>query len=196
MFILSETKERSRMKYCSNCGAALTSRIPEGDDRERYVCDNCGIIHYHNPKVVVGCIPEYEGKILLCKRSIKPRYGFWTVPAGFLENGETVTNGAMREAREEAEARVEILGLYTLFNLTDINQIYLLFRSRLLDLDFGAGAESLEVRLYKEEEIPWDEMAFLAIKESLRLFFHDREKGHYPLHMGRITFGQGVVLDF
>lgn len=184
------------MKYCSNCGARLTSRIPEGDDRERFVCDHCGMIHYQNPKVVVGCIPEHEGSVLLCKRSIEPRYGLWTVPAGYLENGETLTDGARREVREEAEARVEIVGLYTMFNLTDINQIYLLFRSRLLDLDFGVGAESLEVKLYKEEEIPWDQMAFMPIKESLRLFFKDRMKDRYPLHMGRISFGQGVVLEF
>jgi len=183
------------MKYCSNCGERVTSRIPEGDDRKRYVCDNCRMIHYQNPKVVVGCIPEYEGQILLCKRSIEPRYGFWTVPAGFLENGETVSDGAKREALEEAEARVEILSLYTVFNLTEINQVYLLFRSRLLDLDFGAGEESLEVKLYQEAEIPWDAMAFMAIKESLRLYFMDREKGLFPLHMGRITFSQGIVLE-
>ena len=183
------------MKYCSNCGASVSILIPEGDDRERYVCDNCRVIHYENPKVVVGCIPEHEGEILLCRRSIEPRKGFWTVPAGFLENGETVADGAEREALEEAEVRVEILGLFTLFNLTDINQIYLLFRSRMMDLDFGVGEESLEVRLYSEEAIPWDEMAFPAIKESLRLFFKDRENGNFPLHMGRITFMDGVMLE-
>ena len=183
------------MKYCSNCGAKVSLRIPQGDDRERYVCDNCGMIHYQNPKVVVGCIPEHEGKILLCKRSIEPRYGFWTVPAGFLENGETVSDGAKREALEEAEARVGILNLYTMFDLTDINQVYLIFRSDLLNLDFGAGAESLEVQLYKEDDIPWDEIAFMPIKESLRLYFKDRKKGHFPLHMGRITFREGIILE-
>lgn len=183
------------MKYCSNCGAKVALRIPKGDDRERYVCDECGIIHYQNPKVVVGCIPEYGDQILLCKRSIEPRYGFWTVPAGFLENGETVSDGAKREVLEEAKARVEILGLYTVFDLTDINQVYLLFRSRLLDLDFGAGEESLEVKLYMEDDIPWDEIAFMPIKESLRLYFKDRENDRFPLHMGRITFREGVRLE-
>ncbi|MFC1820200.1 NUDIX hydrolase [Thermodesulfobacteriota bacterium] len=183
------------MEYCSNCRAKLTKRIPDGDDRERYVCDSCQAIHYQNPKVVVGCIPEYNGEILLCRRSIEPRYGFWTVPAGFLENGETVSDGASREALEEAEARVEVIDLYTLFNLTDINQVYLIFRSRLMDLNFGAGEESLEVRLFKQEEIPWNEIAFMAIKESLRLFFEDREKGNFPFHMGRITFSEGVALE-
>ena len=183
------------MKYCSNCGNPVTSQIPEGDDRKRYVCDNCRAIHYQNPKVVVGCIPEYEGKILLCKRAIQPRYGYWTVPAGFLENGETISDGAGREALEEADAKVEHLALYTLFNLTDIHQIYMIFRSRLLSLDFGAGIESLEVRLFEEKEIPWDEIAFMSIKESLRLFFDDRKKGCFHFHMGRITFDHGIVLE-
>jgi ADP-ribose pyrophosphatase YjhB (NUDIX family) len=183
------------MKYCSNCGEKVILRVPEGDDRERYVCDNCRTIHYQNPKVVVGCIPEYDGQILLCKRAIEPRYGFWTVPAGFLENGETVSEGAMREALEEAKARVDIYRLFTLFNLTDINQIYLIFCSRLCNLDFGVGKESLEVKLYHEEEIPWDEIAFMAIKESLRLFFQDRKSGCYRLHMGRVTFSRGIELE-
>jgi len=194
MYILPK-RECFFMRYCSNCGSRVTSRIPKGDDRERYVCDNCRMIHYQNPKVVVGCIPEYEKEILLCKRSIEPRYGFWTVPAGFLENGETVSDGAKREALEEAIARVEILGLFTVFNLTDINQVYLIFRSRLLDRNFGVGEESLEVKLYKEDDIPWEVIAFRPIKESLRLYFKDRKKGHFPLHMGRITFSQGIVLE-
>ena len=183
------------MKYCSNCGSPVILRIPPGDDRERYVCDKCQAIHYQNPKVVVGCIPEYEDKILLCKRSIEPRYGYWTVPAGFLENGETIADGAKREALEEAMAKVGNMEIYTLFNLTDIHQIYILFRSNLLNLDFGAGDESLEVRLFKEEEIPWEEMAFMTIKESLKLFFEDRKQGHFQFHMGQVTYAKGVELE-
>lgn len=183
------------MKFCSNCGNPVVLRIPEGDDRERYVCDRCKAIHYQNPKVVVGCIPVFGDKILLCRRSIEPRYGYWTVPAGFLENGESIVDGAKREALEEAKARVNKMKVYTLFNLTDIHQIYILFRSQLLNSDFGVGEESLEVALFKEEEIPWNDMAFLTIKESLRLFFNDRKKGQFQFYMGRITYERGVELN-
>jgi ADP-ribose pyrophosphatase YjhB (NUDIX family) len=175
------------MKYCSNCGATVNRCIPPGDDRSRYVCDECNTIHYENPKIVVGCIPEWKEKILLCRRSIEPCYGLWTAPAGFLENGETVAEGARREALEEACANVEILGPYTLFDLTHVNQVYLIFRARLIDKNFKPGHESLEVKLFAEKEIPWDEIAFLSIKETLRLYFHDKNIGKFPLHTGRIS---------
>ena len=174
------------MNFCMNCGAPVQQCIPPGDDRLRSVCDNCGTIHYENPKMVVGCIPEWEDKILLCRRAIEPRYGWWTIPAGYLENGETLIEGAKRETLEEGEARVEILSLYTVYNLTHISQVYLLFRARLLDLDYGSGKESLEVRLFEEHDIPWDKIAFTVIRETLKFYFQDRPKGVFPLHMGEI----------
>ncbi len=160
--------------------------VPEGDNRLRHICPSCGAIHYQNPKVVVGCIPVWEDRVLLCRRAIEPRYGLWTVPAGFMENGETSQQGAARETLEEACARVAVEGLYTLFNLPHINQVYLLYRSRLLDLDFAAGDESLEVALFQEAEIPWQEIAFPVIRESLRLYFADRSRGEFPLRGGTI----------
>ncbi len=174
------------MKFCSQCGAEVEISIPEGDNRPRHVCISCGVIHYQNPKIVVGCIPVWEDKVLLCRRAIEPRYGFWTVPAGFMENGETSQQGAARETQEEACADVEVENLYTLFNLPHINQVYLLFRSRLLNLDFAAGEESLEVGLYEEADIPWDEIAFPVVQETLRLYFSDRKRGRFPLRGGTI----------
>lgn len=174
------------MNFCKNCGVPVQQRIPPGDDRLRSVCDSCGTIHYENPKMVVGCIPEWENKILLCRRAIEPRYGRWTIPAGYLENGETLIEGTKRETLEEAGARIEILSLYTIYNLTHINQVYLLFRARLLDLDYQSGEESLEVKLFEEHDIPWDNIAFTVIRETLKLYFQDRPKGVFPLHMGDI----------
>ncbi|MES9986808.1 MAG: NUDIX hydrolase [Candidatus Thiodiazotropha endolucinida] len=184
------------MKYCSHCGAEVEVRVPEGDNRPRHVCIICSTVHYQNPKIVVGCIPVWEQQILLCRRAIEPRYGLWTVPAGFMENGETSQQGAARETLEEACARVEVEGLYTLFNLPHINQVYLLFRSRLLDLDFAAGEESLEVKLFDEQEIPWEKLAFPVIKESLRLYYADRETGKYPLRSGTIIRAAGSAKSY
>lgn len=175
------------MNYCSHCGAALEVKVPAGDNRPRHVCNTCNTVHYLNPKIVVGCIPVWEQQILLCRRAIEPRYGLWTVPAGFMENGETSQQGAARETLEEACARVQVEGLYTLFNLPHINQVYLLFRSRLLDLDFAAGEESLEVKLFDEQDIPWDKLAFPVIRESLKLYCADRQEGRYPLRGGTIV---------
>ena len=172
------------MNYCSQCGKKVVLRVPDGDNAPRHVCDTCGTVHYQNPKIVVGCIPEWEDRILICKRAIEPRYGLWTLPAGFMENGETLQQGAARETLEEANARVEIGALYTLFNLPHINQVYMLFRSRLLDLDFSAGSESLEVALLEESQIPWDEIAFPVIHESLQLYYRDRISGEFPLRTG------------
>lgn len=174
------------MNYCSHCGAPVILRIPAGDDRPRFVCDQCGQIHYQNPKVVVGCIPEWEDQILLCRRAIEPRRGLWTLPAGFMENGESTLQGAARETFEEACARVAISAPYALFNLPQINQVYILFRSRLLDLDFGPGPESLDVRLFALDDIPWDDLAFPVIRETLSFFRHDRERGRFDLRFGDI----------
>lgn len=174
------------MNYCSHCGARVELRVPEGDTLPRHVCTSCGTIHYENPKMVVGCIPEWENRILLCRRAIEPRRGLWTVPAGFMENAETTAEGAQRETLEEANARVEILGLYALFNIPHINQVYMLFRARLLDLDFSAGAESLETRLFDEDEIPWNEIAFITVRRTLRHYFDDRRRGEFEFHIGTI----------
>ena len=174
------------MNFCSNCGARVERCVPPGDSLPRFVCAVCGTIHYENPKIVVGCIPEWEDGILLCRRAIEPRHGLWTVPAGFMENGETTTQGAQRETLEEANARVEIVGLYALFNIPHINQVYMLFRARLLDLDFHAGAETLEARLFGESEIPWDTIAFATVRRTLQHYFSDRRTGAFHFHMGTI----------
>ncbi|MES2562676.1 MAG: NUDIX hydrolase [Pseudomonadota bacterium] len=174
------------MKFCSDCGAPVTHKIPPDDTLPRYVCDACGTIHYQNPRMIVGCIPEWEERILLCKRAIEPRLGLWTVPAGFMENRETTYQGAARETLEEANARVEMGPLYALYNIPHINQVYMLFRARLLDLDFHPGAESLETRLFDEADIPWDELAFATVRNTLRHYYDDRKKGSYGFHMGTI----------
>ncbi len=174
------------MKFCSECGSAVALRVPEGDHLPRHVCHGCGTIHYQNPKMVVGCIAEWEDKVLLCRRAIEPKYGLWTLPAGFMENGETTLEGAARETWEEAGARIEIGSLYTLFNLPHINQVYLMFRARLLDLDFQSGIESLETRLFTEAEIPWDEIAFRTVRATLEQYFNDRRTDSFAFHFGDI----------
>ena len=161
------------------CGSQVDLKVPSGDNRERHVCTSCGEIHYQNPKIVTGCIPVWEDKVLLCKRAIEPRYGLWTVPAGFMENGESTHAGAMRETLEEANARVAIDELYMTVNLPLINQVYMLFRAQLVDLDFSAGEESLDVRLFSEDEIPWEELAFPTVEISLKRFFADRARGEF-----------------
>ena len=172
------------MNFCSQCGsAALEFRVPEGDTLPRFVCANCGTIHYQNPKVVVGCLPEWQRQVLLCKRAIEPRYGLWTLPAGFLENAETIGDGAVRETIEEANARVELGELYTVINLPHISQIYMMFRAQLRDLDFGPGTESLEVELFDEKDIPWGQLAFRTIARTLRCYFLDRKLGAFPLRL-------------
>jgi len=174
------------MNFCSQCGTRVELRVPEGDALPRHVCPACHTIHYQNPKMVVGCIPEWEDRILLCRRAIEPRLGKWTVPAGFMENGETTFDGAKRETLEEANARVEIVNLYALYNIPHIHQVYLLFRARLLDLDFSAGSETLEARLLSESEIPWEEIAFATVRNTLQHYYADRPTGSYPFHMGTI----------
>jgi ADP-ribose pyrophosphatase YjhB (NUDIX family) len=174
------------MNYCSNCGDTVKLATPAGDDRPRYVCESCGTIHYENPKVVVGCIPEMDGKILLCRRAIEPRVDKWTLPAGYLENGETVAQGARRETFEEAGARIEIIAPYALFNICYVNQIYLMFRARLLDGHIEAGSESSKVSFFSEKDIPWDQIAFTVIEKTLRQYFKDKPTGLFPFHMDDI----------
>lgn len=175
------------MKFCSACGSPRVElRVPDGDNLPRFVCSACGVIHYQNPKIVVGCLPEWDDRVLLCRRAIEPRRDLWTLPAGFLENGETIAAGAIRETLEEANARVNIGSLYTVISITHISQIYMMFRARLLDLDFGPGPESLEVRLFAEDEIPWDRLAFRTIGRTLRNYFLDRRDGAFPLHVSAL----------
>ena len=174
------------MKFCSNCGAPVALKVPPGDSLPRHVCDACNTIHYQNPRLVVGCIPEWEDRILLCRRAIEPRYGLWTVPAGYMENGETTVQGAARETLEEANARVEVGALYAIFNIPHISQVYMLFRARLLDADFSAGAETLETRLFSEADIPWDEIAFATVRQTLNHYYNDRKQGEYRFHIGTI----------
>lgn len=170
------------MKFCNQCGAEGHYTIPSGDNRERFVCKSCGHIHYENPRIIAGCLPIHEDQVLLCKRAIEPRYGLWTLPAGFLENSESTLTGALREASEEANLNAEPQGLYTVFSLPHISQVYMFYRVHLLDLDFSAGEESLDVRLYKEEEIPWNELSFPVVNRTLAHYFEDRKTGQFPVH--------------
>lgn len=175
------------MKFCSQCGSSVELRIPEGDNLPRYVCNRCDAIHYENPKIVTGCIPEWENQILLCKRAIEPRRGLWTLPAGFMENNETTAEAALRETFEEANAEAEIIDLYALFNIPHISQVYLMFRARLLNLEFGPGAESLEVQLFHEHEIPWEDLAFPVIHETLKRYYAERKNQQFTFQMGNIN---------
>ena len=175
------------MKYCSVCGSTVEISIPAGDNRPRHICVECETIHYQNPKIVAGCLPVQGSRVLLCKRAIDPQYGKWNLPAGFMENGESLEEAAMRESIEEANASLEALRLYTVISLPHINQVYMMFLADLTDADYSPGAESLDVRLFKEEEIPWDEIAFKTITYTLEAYFVDRKTGLFPLHTSIIT---------
>jgi ADP-ribose/FAD diphosphatase len=175
------------MKFCSACAAPVASRVPSGEDRERFVCTECGMIHYQNPRMVVGCIIEEQGQILLCKRAIEPRHGYWTVPAGFLELGESTVQGAIRETYEEANARVQVIAPYAHFDIPYIGQAYIFYRARLITPEFGPGSESLEVKLVPPEEIPWDALAFQVVRVSLEFFTEDFRRGAYRMHHGIIS---------
>jgi ADP-ribose pyrophosphatase YjhB (NUDIX family) len=178
------------MKFCSECASPVSQAIPAGDNRLRYVCDNCATIHYQNPKMVLGSIPVWERdgelKVLLCKRAIEPRHGYWTLPAGFMENDETTAEAAMRETVEEAGANIKLGNLFSLLNVARVHQVHMFYLATLLDLDFAPGEESLEVQLFSEAEIPWDDLAFPTIRTTLELFFADRVKiregGSYGFH--------------
>jgi len=171
------------MKFCSHCGGPVELRIPAGDDRNRFICASCDTIHYQNPRLIVGSLPVYGERILLCRRAIEPRKGFWTLPAGFMENGETTLAGAQRETWEEAQARLvdSSATLYRIFDLPEISQVYMFFRGELADGAYGVGPESLESALFEEDDIPWSELAFPVVMETLREFFDDRRQGHFPV---------------
>lgn len=175
------------MKYCSQCGAPVSHKIPQGDNMRRYVCDDCNTVHYQNPKIIAGCIAEWQDRILLCKRAIEPRYGYWTLPAGFMENGETMHQGAAREAVEEANARILDMTLYCSFSIPHISQVYIMFRGVLDQGRASPGDESLEVELFSEQDIPWEELAFPVMRETLKLYFEDRHRGQFQVHSGDIV---------
>ena len=177
------------MKFCSSCGSEVGKQVPEGDDRERFVCLSCELIHYTNPRVIVGCLPIFEDKVLLCKRAIEPRKNYWTLPAGFMENGETTADGAARETWEEARGRVSNMELYRIFDVPYISQVYMFYRCDLERGEFGVGPESLETDLYTEAEIPWDEIAFPVVYETLREYFADRSGNRYPVRVSAIEPG-------
>ena len=184
------------MKYCCFCSAELHYEIPVEDNRHRYICRSCDIVHYQNPKVVAGCLPIWQDKVLLCKRAISPRLGYWTLPAGFMECGETTFEAAMRETKEEANANIEIERLFAVFNLPHIDQVYMMFQSRLLTLGFYPGVESEEAALFTEDEIPWDALAFSTIKHTLKLFFKDRQTDNYRLHIGDVIKRSDAFYEF
>ena len=173
-------------RFCAACGQPIVRRVPAGDSRERDVCEHCGAVHYVNPRPVVGTIPVWQDTVLLCRRAIEPRYGKWTLPAGFMEVGETTREGALRETLEEARARVSIGPLFTMIDVPYIEQVHVFFRAELLDTEFAPGEESLEVRLFREPEIPWQELAFRTVAQTLRLFFADRARGEFGTHVQAI----------
>jgi len=183
------------VNFCSHCGQPVTLRVPDGDNRPRSVCTACGTIHYRNPKIVVGCVPGWQGRILLCKRAIEPRRGYWTIPAGFLEIGESLHTGAARESLEEALARVEIGTLLAVVNVLYAEQVHISFRARLAAPDFGVGEESLEVKLVTEEEVPWPEIAFASVDFALRRYFSDRAAGRESPHFTEIDRRPAPVRD-
>jgi ADP-ribose pyrophosphatase YjhB (NUDIX family) len=174
---------RPPIQHCKQCGTTVVYRVPDdGDTKERAVCPNCDTIHYENPLNVVGTVPHWGDKVLLCKRNIEPRFGKWTLPAGFMELNETTAEGAARETDEEAGAQFEMEGLFTLLNVARVGQVHLFYRARLLSDQFKPGTETIEAQLFSEDEIPWDEIAFRTVKETLERYFADRRAGHYGFH--------------
>lgn len=180
------------MKFCSACGATVSHKIPEGDNLPRYICDQCTTIHYQNPRIITGCIAEWQGNILLCKRAIEPRYGLWTLPAGFMENRETTLQGALREAQEEAQATVINAALFCILNVPHISQVYMMYRGELEQGFAHPGIESLETALFTEQEIPWGELAFPVLREALKLYLQDRSSGHFLVHTGDLFRGDDM----
>lgn len=175
------------IRFCRACGAPTEYRVPPDDNRPRAVCGSCGTIHYENPLNVVGTVPVWQDQVLLCRRNIEPRYGLWTLPAGFMELGETAPEGALRETDEEAGAHVELEGLFTVLSVPRVGQVHLFFRARMLDTHLAPGPETIEARLFREDEIPWDELAFRTVRETLTLFFADRRQGQFGVHAADIA---------
>ena len=182
------------MNFCSACGQPVLQKIPDGDHLPRHVCTSCGTIHYQNPRIIAGCVIDVDGRILLCKRAIEPRRGYWTVPAGFMENGEAVQDAAAREAMEEALAHVRIGSLLAIVNVLRAHQVHIMFRAQLERPDFGVGPESLETQLYAESEIPWPEVAFLSVEFALRRYLEDRRAGVERAHFRDIDWRDGKLV--
>lgn len=179
------------MNYCSNCGhSPLAFRCPEGDNFQRFICDNCGVIHYQNPKIVCGAIAMWENKVLLCRRAIEPRKGKWNLPAGYMENNETLMQAASREVWEEAKARITIQRLHTVFNILHVNQVYFLFLAQLTEPVFAEGIETLESKLFALDEIPWDELAFHSNVFALKQFIA-HPQADYVHHSDNLSFIRG-----
>lgn len=184
------------MNFCSHCGQPVNLKIPDGDNRERHVCDHCDTIHYQNPRIIAGCVPVVNDQVLLCRRAIEPRHGLWTLPAGFMENGETTLEGALRECEEEANAKIENPILSGIFNIPHINQVYMFYRGPISQtqggiitsgVDFSPGIESLEVALFRESEIPWDELAFPVMELMLHHHFQDIKLNITEVRTGTIS---------
>ncbi len=176
-----------RIKHCRVCGTGVSYRVPADDNRERAVCTACSEIHYENPINVVGTVPVWGEQVLLCRRNIEPRYGFWTLPAGFLEMGESTAAGAERETVEEAGARIELQELFTVLNVVRAGQLHLFYRARMLDTTLAPGPETIEARLFREDEVPWDELAFRTVRLTLEHYFADRRRGTFAVHAGDIA---------
>lgn len=183
--------QRSPIKHCRECGAAVTYRLPDdGDTKPRAVCSVCATVHYENPLTVVGTVPVWGDageQVLLCKRNIEPRRGKWTLPAGFMELGETTAEGAARETDEEAGAQILMGDLFTLMNVARVGQVHLYYRARLLSDQFNPGFETIEARLFTEAEVPWEEIAFRTVRETLEHYFADRRRGQFDFHVSDIA---------
>ena len=175
--------QRSLIKHCRNCGAAVVYRVPDdGDTKERAVCPSCQTIHYENPLNVVGTVPHLGDRVLLCKRNIEPRRGKWTLPAGFMELHETTAEGAARETVEEAGAQFDLERMFSVLNVARVGQVHLFYTARLLSDQFDPGHETIEARLFTEAEIPWDDIAFRTVRETLEHYFADRRSGQLSFH--------------
>ncbi|HZQ74785.1 MAG TPA: NUDIX hydrolase [Burkholderiales bacterium] len=177
------------MKFCSNCAAPVLRRVPPGDTLARWVCEQCGDIHYENPRLIIGTVPGYQQQVLLCRRAIEPRYGYWTLPAGFMENDETTAQAALRETLEEAGTQVELLEPFTLISVPRVNQVHLFYCARLSGLDFRPGEETLEVALFEEAGVPWKDIAFRTVALTLRHWFADRSRGRFGFHAEDLISG-------
>lgn len=175
------------MQYCNQCGQPVEIKVPPGDNLPRFVCTNCNTVHYENPRIVAGCVCEWKGRILLCKRAIKPRAGFWTIPAGFMEKGETTEQAAVRETAEEAKARVNVDAFFAMINVPHIDQVHLMFRGTLIDESYSPGVESEEVILADKSAIPWRNIAFPSVKFTLERYFADLEKTEFGVHVTDIA---------
>ena len=174
------------IKHCRACGGAVLYQTPADDNRDRAVCTTCATIHYENPVNVVGTLPVWQDKVLLCRRNIEPRHGLWTLPAGFMELGETTEQGAVRETIEEAGARIELEGLFSMINVVRVGQVHLFYRARMLDASLDPGPETIEAKLFVEAEVPWDEIAFRTTRKTLEFFFDDRRAGRFGVHFADV----------